>query len=70
MMDTLLEVEIIMRRRAIPNHNCCVNVFLNVLLIHVAYIVLTCDDISRTIPHKSLSLDASPNLALSQVLYN
>jgi hypothetical protein len=36
-----------------------------VLLVCVAYIALVCDDISRTIPHKCLSINASPNIALS-----
>jgi hypothetical protein len=31
---------------------------------------LLCDDRSRMIHHKFLSLDVSPSLALSQVLYN
>jgi hypothetical protein len=45
--------------------NCCVNVILNVLLVCVAYIVLACDDISTTIPHKCLNSNVSPNLTLS-----
>jgi hypothetical protein len=36
-----------------------------VLHVCVAYIALVCDDISRTIHHKCLSINASPNLALS-----
>ena len=39
-MDRLLEMGITMCQQAIPNHNCCVNAILIVLLVYIAYMSL------------------------------